>query len=121
MTRSSTFAAGTSFVSHRRRCVRWKADPTVSRCSRSARTGRKAATASSPATGGSPELLGRRGPLHQLVVRLAEPEAPVEIVRVFGVQQPLAVGERTTLDHLAHDLRAEASPAGAGKHVHVGE
>ena len=56
-----------------------------------------------------------------LVARLPEAELAVERMRVRRVQQPLDVGVRPVVDHLAHELLAEAAAAVLGTHVDVGE
>ena len=57
----------------------------------------------------------------RLVTRLCEPELPVEIVRVGGVQEPLRLRERPFVDAEADELDAQATATVLLEHVDVRE
>ena len=55
--------------------------------------------------------LSRRLSLHDLLTRLGKAELAVEGMHVRRVQNPAHTGVGTVLDHLAHELLAEPTPA----------
>src|SRR5437899_9919962 len=59
--------------------------------------------------------------LHQPLGRRAEAEAAVQLVGVARMEEPLPVGPRASLHHLAHELDAEPAAAELGEHVDVRE
>ena len=59
--------------------------------------------------------------LHHTLRRCVEADLAVERVRVARVQHPTDVLQRPALDHLAHELGAEAAAAVLGQHVDVRE